>query len=580
MINGVNVTGQTASTFTSSTLANGNIITVVMTSNDPCVSPANATSNSIGITTTTVAPSVSISASTTSICVGNPVTFTATPANGGSAPTYQWMINGISVVGQTASVFTTSTLANGNAVTVVMTSNDPCANPATAISNSIGITTTSVVPSVSITSTTTSICSGGSVTFTATPGNGGSNPVYQWMINGVNVAGQTASTFTTSSLSNGNTVTVVMTSNDPCASAANTTSNTISITTTIVTPSVSITSTTTSICSGGSVTFTATPTNGGAGPTYQWMINGVNVAGQTASTFTTTSLSSGSAVSVMMTSNDPCANPVAPVQSQSITITSGAPVLMITNPPAVCAPASVDLTAALVTAGSQAGLVFSYWLDANATTPLTNPNAVMNAGTYYIKVQDAGGCFITKPVNVSIEQKINGIRYPDVTAAANSPLQLNARSPGTGYLYSWSPPTGLNLSNIKDPVFINNTGLEYLIRITSPAGCITVDTQLVKMTPVVQFQTPDIFVPKAWSPNGDGHNDLLFPFLVNITELKYFRIYDRWGQKVFETNSNGKGWDGVYNGKQQLSDVYTWVIEAVGVDGKTIRRSGNAVLLR
>jgi gliding motility-associated-like protein len=310
------------------------------------------------------------------------------------------------------------------------------------------------------------------------------------------------------------------------------------------------------------------------------MINGVNVAGQTASTFTTTSLSSGSAVSVMMTSNDPCANPVAPVQSQSITITSGAPVLMITNPPAVCAPASVDLTAALVTAGSQAGLVFSYWLDANATTPLTNPNAVMNAGTYYIKVQDAGGCFITKPVNVSIEQKINGIRYPDVTAAANSPLQLNARSPGTGYLYSWSPPTGLNLSNIKDPVFINNTGLEYLIRITSPAGCITVDTQLVKLTPVVQFQTPDIFVPKAWSPNGDGHNDLLFPFLVNITELKYFRIYDRWGQKVFETNSNGKGWDGVYNGKQQLPDVYTWVIEAVGVDGKTIRRSGNAVLLR
>jgi len=62
--------------------------------------------------------------------------------------------------------------------------------------------------------------------------------------------------------------------------------------------------------------------------------------------------------------------------------------------------------------------------------------------------------------------------------------------------------------------------------------------------------------------------------------LKYFRIYNRWGQKVFETNINGKGWDGVYNGKPQLPDVYTWLIEAVGIDGKTIRRSGNAVLLR
>ena len=65
----------------------------------------------------------------------------------------------------------------------------------------------------------------------------------------------------------------------------------------------------TSICSGGSVTFTATPTNGGSTPTYQWMINGVNVAGQTASTFTTSTLANGNAVSVMMTSNDPCANP-------------------------------------------------------------------------------------------------------------------------------------------------------------------------------------------------------------------------------------------------------------------------------
>src|SRR4029079_6676370 len=159
-----------------------------------------------------------------------------------------------------------------------MTSNDPCSNPATATatSNPITITTTSVTPSVTITSSTTSICSGGSVTVTATPTNGGSKPTYQWMINGVNVAGQTTSTFITSTLANGNLVSVIMTSNDPCANPTTATSNPITITTTSVTPSVNITSGSTSICGGSSVTFTATPTNGGSTPTYQWMINGMN----------------------------------------------------------------------------------------------------------------------------------------------------------------------------------------------------------------------------------------------------------------------------------------------------------------
>jgi hypothetical protein len=111
----------------------------------------------------------------------------------------------------------------------MMTSNDPCANPTTATSNPITITTTSVTPSVTITSTSTSICNGVSITFTATPTNGGSNPTYQWMINGVNVAGQTASTFFTSVLTNGNTVSVVMASNDPCANPTTATSNPITI---------------------------------------------------------------------------------------------------------------------------------------------------------------------------------------------------------------------------------------------------------------------------------------------------------------------------------------------------------------
>jgi hypothetical protein len=347
LVNGVDVAGQTGATFTTTALVNGDEVTVIMTSNDPCANPATATSNEIAITATSVTPSVAIAASTTSICAGGSVTFTATPTNGGTAPAYQWQVNGVDVAGQTGATFTTTTLVNGDEVTVIMTSNDPCANPTTATSNEIAITSTSVTPSVAIAASTTSICAGGSVTFTATPTNGGSAPTYQWQVNGVDVAGQTAATFTTTTLVNGDEVTVIMTSNDPCANPATATSNEIVITATSVVPSVTIAASTTSICAGGSVTFTATPTNGGTAPAYQWQVNGVDVAGQTDATFTTTTLADGDEVTVIMTSNDPCANPATATSNEiAITATSVVPYVTIAaSTTSICAGGSVTFTA-------------------------------------------------------------------------------------------------------------------------------------------------------------------------------------------------------------------------------------------
>src|SRR4030095_15839116 len=166
-------------------------------------------------------PAVSMLASSTSICTAGSITFTAIPVNGGSAPAYQWQINGANVAGQTSATFTTAALANGNNVTVILTSNDPCANPATATSAPVTITNTTVAPSVTIDASATDICPGASVTFTATPVNGGPAPAYQWQINGVAVPGATAATFTSTTLNNNDIVTVIMTSNDPCATPAN-----------------------------------------------------------------------------------------------------------------------------------------------------------------------------------------------------------------------------------------------------------------------------------------------------------------------------------------------------------------------
>jgi gliding motility-associated-like protein len=92
--------------------------------------------------------------------------------------------------------------------------------------------------------------------------------------------------------------------------------------------------------------------------------------------------------------------------------------------------------------------------------------------------------------------------------------------------------------------------------------------------------TSALNVPTAFSPNGDGHNDKLYPLTINVTELKYFRVYNRWGQLMFETKTLGQGWDGTFNGVPQVMDVYTWTVEAYGIDGHHYKQAGNTILMR
>ena len=360
-VNGVNVPGETASTFSSSTLANSDAITVIMTSNaTPCLTSSPATSNSISMTVNSNLPaSVSIIASATTICAGTSVTFTATPTNGGSSPTYQWKVNGTNVIGVTTSAFTTSTLSNSDVVSVVMTSNaTPCLTGSPATSNSITMAVNSTLTaSVTISTSTPTICSGTSVTFTATPTNGGTTPTYQWQINGTDVSGETAATFTTSTLADTNVVTVIMTSNaSPCLTGSPATSNDITMTVNpMLAASVSIVASAMIICSGTSVTFTATPTNGGV-PSYQWRINGTDVYGETSSTFTSSTLSDTDVITVIMTSNaTPCLTG-SPATSNGITMTVhpnlSASVSISPSSFAICSGTSVTFTATPTNGGT------------------------------------------------------------------------------------------------------------------------------------------------------------------------------------------------------------------------------------
>jgi len=267
----------------------------------------------------------------------------------------------------------------------------------------------------------------------------------------------------------------------------------------------------------------------------------------------------------------------------NLTISGGAPNVIVNDPAAVCQPDLVDLTNPNITAGSDHGLNYTYWMDAANTVPLPNPNAVGQTGTYYITGTAGGGCSSTRSVQVTVKvtKAAPGITYPSVSAAPNTSVQLNARDLGASYTYQWYPPVGINFDDVKNPTFNYNKQTQYTITLTpADGGCPTVDTLLVAIEPINPGLKSSLHVPNAWSPNGDGHNDRLYPLTINMKELKYFRVYDRWGQLMFETHTLGEGWDGIFKGQPQVMDVYTWTVEATGLDGVHYKLAGNSILMR
>jgi len=167
------------------------------------------------------------------------------------------------------------------------------------------------------------------------------------------------------------------------------------------------------------------------------------------------------------------------------------------------------------------------------------------------------------------------VRFADQVAVRGIPKPVFARDTATAWL--WRPNTGLSAATIYNPQVTLPDGLTYVIQTTLRNGCIVYDTLRVKVS-----ATTGIFVPKAFSPNGDGQNDRLFPVLVGVSQLRYFRVYNRWGVLVYEARTSGSniGWDGVYKGVLQPLETYIWVAEALDVLGKTLKAGGNTILIR
>ena len=164
----------------------------------------------------------------------------------------------------------------------------------------------------------------------------------------------------------------------------------------------------------------------------------------------------------------------------------------------------------------------------------------------------------------------------DTAVVAGQGLQFTATG---GESYAWSPSTGLNNVSIANPVGTYDgsfDSIRYQVEVRDAAGCAEMATVMVKI-----FKTaPKVFVPTAFTPNGDGRNDVVRPIAVGLTNLEYFRIFNRWGQLVFETTVNGKGWNGKLKGTDQGSGSYVWIVKGKDFTGKTVFEKGMVTLIR
>jgi hypothetical protein len=228
-LNGVDV-GDGSDTYVTSGLVDGDVVTCELTSSMMCTAQNPVMSNEVVMTVNENVPvDVTIETSGLLICEGSEVEFTAIPVNGGAAPSYQWQINGVDA-GTNSDVFATTDLADGDIVSCILTSNADCVTNNPASSNTLTVNVVTELPAdLTIESDLTEICPGEEVTFTATAVNGGSQPVYQWKINGENV-GDNSNTFMTAGLADGDVVICEMTSSFDCATNNPAASNEVNMT--------------------------------------------------------------------------------------------------------------------------------------------------------------------------------------------------------------------------------------------------------------------------------------------------------------------------------------------------------------
>ncbi len=192
--------------------------------------------------------------------------------------------------------------------------------------------------------------------------------------------------------------------------------------------------------------------------------------------------------------------------------------------------------------------------------------------TYTLYATNALGCRDTETVMVTVRPAAL-ISMPDtVTIYPGESYAIDPQ--GNGLYFTWFPQGGLSNPNIANPVATPSTNTRYFVTATTEAGCTSSDSIDVNVSLESLIDMPNAFTP------GSGVNAIFKPAHRGLVTLRYMRIYNRWGEKVFETSDVDNGWDGTINGKPQPMGVYVYMVEASQPNGRIFKKQGNVTLLR
>lgn len=320
-------------------------------------------------------------------------------------------------------------------------------------------------------------------------------------------------------------------------------------------------------CTAGQNSATVIASGGAGLYTYSWS-NGVSsittstqsvVNNLPSGTYTVTVTNSGCFASTSVT----LANPV-PVSIASF----------VTN--ITCDSANGIATIAIT--GGEPGYTYS-WSNgvSGATMVLTNSISKLSAGNYSVTVTDINGCSAMTSITVNKINRGTIIISPDTqhTIWEGNSVVLSVSG---GVNYTWSPMTGLSCTNCYNPTAAPLVSTIYNVMSTDSNGCILTATVEIVVKPGCSDES-DVFVANVFSPNNDGRNDLLYIEGNGLTNI-YWAIYDRWGNRLFETFDQMHGWDGTYNGKVMDNGTYVYYLKATCIKTNSeVKLKGNVSIV-
>jgi gliding motility-associated-like protein len=204
--------------------------------------------------------------------------------------------------------------------------------------------------------------------------------------------------------------------------------------------------------------------------------------------------------------------------------------------------------------------------------PVATPPSVGDK-SYYVLITDNQGCRDTLISLLHVNPLPDIVVQPhDTIIKYGDGFTLYATG---GVNYIWSPAGSLSDPSSSAPYASPIKNTDYVVIGTSTKGCLAADTAHV----IIDYRTP-VLVPNAFSPNGDGLNDVFKVENITSQKILVFQVYDRWGKLVFETQDPDKGWDGMYKNKPMNSDVYQYYIKLAYPDDYMQEFKGNVTLIR